>query len=194
MTKDDFGAGRDSDARQEGKQGCGEGRPPRRPESLARTRRHRRVAPEESEGGESSEQIGYGHPPKAHRFQEGQSGNPQGRPVGSKNKEPSAQRLRDLMLAEGDRPEAGELTCSRIEKIVRTLHDQAAAADVAAIKVLFHMRAAAEASRDEEARKAAASQASFRFSSAPPELRAYLSEGLRRLYAHQEAEDRQRKT
>jgi hypothetical protein len=38
--------------------------------------------------------VGYGNPPKTHRFKPGRSGNPRGRPKGAKNE---ATILRDLM-------------------------------------------------------------------------------------------------
>ena len=60
--------------------------------------------------------VGYGKPPKATRFQPGTSGNPRGRPRGSRNRSPSAasmQRMQAIVLQEayrlvtvrdGDRP------------------------------------------------------------------------------------------
>jgi hypothetical protein len=42
--------------------------------------------------------IGYGRPPRANRFQAGQSGNPSGRPKGSKNKKTLARPLFELVL------------------------------------------------------------------------------------------------
>src|SRR6266542_266784 len=49
--------------------------------------------------------VGYRRPPAGTRFRKGQSGNPAGKPKGSKNKpRPYAERLGSLMLEEAYRP------------------------------------------------------------------------------------------
>ena len=51
--------------------------------------------------------VGYGKPPKATRFQPGTSGNPRGRPRGSRNRLPSAssmERMQAIVLREAYRP------------------------------------------------------------------------------------------
>lgn len=55
------------------------------------------------------ELVGYGRPPTEHRFRKGQSGNPNGRPRGAKNKpqakyDPAHQPTDNLILAEAYRP------------------------------------------------------------------------------------------
>lgn len=51
-------------------------------------------------------EVGYGKPPSATRFKPGQSGNPHGRPKGSKNIQPpiGENTLQDIILKEAYRP------------------------------------------------------------------------------------------
>lgn len=54
----------------------------------------------------SDYEVGYGKPPRHTRFQPGQSGNPRGRPKGTKNlKTDLMEELREkIVIREGDRP------------------------------------------------------------------------------------------
>ena len=75
-----------------------------------------------------SHEVGYGRPPAATRFVKGQSGNPAGRPLGSKNKPAQLDPydLRQIILAEANRPieinERGEVvTISMAEAVMRKI-------------------------------------------------------------------------
>ena len=53
----------------------------------------------------SDYEVGYARPPDAARFKPGQSGNPKGRPKGSRNQPPAMneERLKDIVMAEACR-------------------------------------------------------------------------------------------
>lgn len=58
-------------------------------------------------GAKEGYEVGYGKPPRATRFQPGRSGNPRGRPKGSRKKGPGdavAEQLKALLLEEAYRP------------------------------------------------------------------------------------------
>ena len=83
--------------------------------------------------------VGYGHPPEAHRFTPGQSGNPRGRPKGATSRRPAqppdrlTQIVRDeasrlIPVREGDRT----VTLSMTQVIIRGLFVDAAKGDARA--------------------------------------------------------------
>src|SRR6185437_2465817 len=61
-----------------------------------------RLAPPSAE---AAYEVGYRKPPVAHRFAKGESGNPRGRPRGSKNRMPALneERLKAIIVAEAYR-------------------------------------------------------------------------------------------
>ncbi|MGZ9082896.1 MAG: DUF5681 domain-containing protein [Rhodoplanes sp.] len=52
-----------------------------------------------------ADEVGYGRPPRAHRFKPGQSGNPRGRPKGAKNEATILRAIlkRKIAVREGGR-------------------------------------------------------------------------------------------
>ena len=79
-------------------------------------------------GPPGSHQVGYGRPPVAAQFVQGQSGNPAGRPLGSKNKpvQLGAYELRNIILSEANRKieirEGNEVvTVPMVQAVVRKI-------------------------------------------------------------------------
>ena len=80
-------------------------------------------------------EIGYGKPPRHTRFKKGQSGNPRGRPSGSKN-------LKTLLNDALNEPvivaeEGGHRKITKREAIVTQLVNRSATADLRALKILL---------------------------------------------------------
>ena len=92
--------------------------------------------------------VGYAKPPRHTRFQKGRSGNPRGRPRGSKNLSTMlTEALNQLVLVAGNR---GRRKITKQQAIVTQLVNRAAQADWRAIKILLGILQAIE-SRTEPA-------------------------------------------
>jgi hypothetical protein len=101
--------------------------------------------------------VGYGKPPKEHRFKRGHSGNPNGRPRGSRNKpkplDPACQPTDSLILEEAYRP----VTIREGDKVIELPAIQAAVRSLAISAMKgsrLSQRALAELVRQVEDRKA----------------------------------------
>jgi Family of unknown function (DUF5681) len=88
-----------------------------------------------SQDDERDYQVGYGKPPRHSQFKRGQSGNPRGRPAGSKN-------LGTLVSEALNEPvivveNGGRRKISKREAIIKQLVNRSAKADWRAIKILL---------------------------------------------------------
>ena len=88
------------------------------------------------------DKVGYGRPPKANRFQKGVSGNPRGRPKGSRNVASivaAALNERVAVNQNGRRK-----TITKLEAAVTQVANQAAGGDQRAIKLVLDLIGQAE--------------------------------------------------
>jgi hypothetical protein len=80
-------------------------------------------------------EVGYGKPPRHTRFGKGQSGNPRGRPRGTKNlKTLLSEALNEPVIVTEN---GGHRKVSKREAIITQLVNRSATADLRAIKILL---------------------------------------------------------
>lgn len=91
-------------------------------------------------------EVGYGKPPKKHRFRKGASGNPKGRPRGSgkKNAKDLEQKLIDIIEREAGRlvtiqTETGPEQIQMNEAVIRSIYVNAAKGDHRAQKTVIEL-------------------------------------------------------
>src|SRR5690349_17919573 len=88
------------------------------------------------------DKVGYGKPPKAHRFKKGQSGNPKGRPKGTRN---LATMVRDalsetvIVNIDGKRKKVSKVEAAFIQQA-----NKAAGGDPKAVKLMIDLLLATE--------------------------------------------------
>jgi len=97
--------------------------------------------------------VGYGKPPEHSRFKPGQSGNPRGRPRGSKNRRPPSnpgeERMKEIVLGEAYRTikvndGAGQVSVPMAQAIIRSLAFNAAKGNQRAQRLFTELLATTE--------------------------------------------------
>ena len=124
-------------------------------------------------------EVGYGKPPRHTRFKPGQSGNPRGRPSGSKNLSTllSDALYESVVIADN----GGRRRVSKREAIVTQLVNRSATADWRAVKILL------EILRDLEGQTDPASSETSAFTAADEKV----IEQLRARFSKAKADDRE---
>jgi Family of unknown function (DUF5681) len=104
--------------------------------------------------GQDDYEVGYGKPPRHTRFRKGQSGNPRGRPRGSKNlKTLLSDALNEpVVVAEN----GGRRKITKREAIVTQLVNRSATADWRAVKILLDILREIESQTEPASPEAAA--------------------------------------
>jgi uncharacterized protein DUF5681 len=91
-------------------------------------------------------EVGYGKPPRHSRFRKGRSGNPKGRPRGSKSLATLfAEALDETVVVKED---GRRRAITKREAIVKQLVNRSAGADLAAMRMLLGMAQALEGRAD----------------------------------------------
>ena len=117
-------------------------------------------------------EVGYGKPPCHTRFRKGQSGNPRGRPAGSKNlKTLLSKALNQSVIVTEN---GGQKKITKREAIITQLVNRSATADLRAIKILLDIL------RDIEGQSEVTSPETASFSAADEKVIAQLRERFSR--------------
>ena len=136
----------------------------------------------EPESGREDDEVGYRRPPRSTRFQPGVSGNPRGRPKGSKNRSPSKsaiQRFQAVVLEEAYRDVTveehdGFFEIPAMTAAMRSLADKAANGDQSAQQLLFSL--VAQVGREQRAEEQAAFSAAIAYKEKAVETLAHRKE------------------
>ncbi|NOD36628.1 MULTISPECIES: DUF5681 domain-containing protein [unclassified Ruegeria] len=97
---------------------------------------------------DKDDEVGYGKPPKAHQFKPGQSGNPKGRPKGSRNllKLISKHAAKKVAVIEG----GVEKKMERMDVVISAMFNKASKGDVSAARLLTNLVLASSQLQGEE--------------------------------------------
>lgn len=111
-------------------------RRPQRPS--AETERSRPVAGDGSRMTAPEEEVGYGKPPKAHRWKPGQSGNPKGKKKGTKHLSTIVRELAEKSIVAQD-ANGERRRLSRAEAMLLVTFNKATRGDIRAIQVVLNL-------------------------------------------------------